>query len=243
MSQSSNDLSQELAVISDVFSDLGERLLHAARQLHAPGAPPPEALVAELTSSRRDFLGLRDRARERAGALGVSCPPADAQDTIQTLTSLLDQVAEAEIRQAKGEEVRRRALSVLERAKGLTYAGSDDFAPLRECRDRAHQLHSTIAGAPWSDLPPETERLAEGDHAFAHLLSLLDDREELNDDRWATLHDSVGATFGKQLAAAAARCKLSVPTENSAPAETRSAPEKPAGQGKRSLGKATQSSR
>lgn len=39
MTQSSNDLSQEVSKISDLFSSLSERLLGAARQLHSPGSP------------------------------------------------------------------------------------------------------------------------------------------------------------------------------------------------------------
>ena len=64
MAQSSNDLSQELAVMSDVFSDLGERLIHAARQLHAPGSPPTETLVEEMSACRSDFNDIRGRTRQ-----------------------------------------------------------------------------------------------------------------------------------------------------------------------------------
>jgi len=60
----------------------------------------------------------------------------------------------------------------------------------------------------------ETEHLAEGGHPFAQLLTLIEDRDELSDDLWAGLHESVGDTFGKSLAAAAARAKLSLPLEH-----------------------------
>ena len=64
MSQSSSShLSQELADLSDRFSELGERLLTAARQLHAPGTPPPDDLLESLGACRRDFQSLRDRSR------------------------------------------------------------------------------------------------------------------------------------------------------------------------------------
>ena len=41
MSMSSNDLSHELVVLTDVFTDLSERLMEAAQQLQTPGLPPP----------------------------------------------------------------------------------------------------------------------------------------------------------------------------------------------------------
>ncbi|WP_406699620.1 hypothetical protein V5E97_12235 [Singulisphaera sp. Ch08] len=204
----SNDLSQEVLKISDVFSSLGERLLGAARQLHSPGAPPPEGLIEELGQARREFVGLRDRTKERAEALQIALPAAETLDTIQGLTAVLDLVVESEIRQVKSEESRRRAVSILDRVLTLTHSGDHEFAPLRDCQDQARTLRDAISGGSWSDLPPETERLAEGEHPFANLLALVEDRDVLHDDLWASLHDTIGTTFGKSLAAAAARSKL-----------------------------------
>lgn len=255
MSHSSNELSQELASISDAFSNLGERLLGAARQLHSPGSPPPESLIEELDKSRRAFVNLRDRSRERAESLYVTLPSDESLDTTQGLTALLDLVAEAEIRQAKGEETRRRALTVLDRILTLSYAGGGDFAPLRECQEQARTLRDEIDRESWRDLSDEAGQLAEGDHVFASLLVLVEDREVLNDDTWASLHDAVGETFGKSLAAAAARAKLvlppSAPSSSPAPAASTGAPASEArpqasgdkSAGRRNLGKATPSSR
>jgi hypothetical protein len=86
-------------------------------------------------------------------------------------------------------------------------------APRRRhrCRDRARPSSEY-------DLPGEAGPIAEGDHAFAHLLSLIEDRDELSDDLWASLHDSVGTAFGKPIAAAAARAKIGLPLEHAAAA-------------------------
>ena len=96
----------------------------------------------------------------------------------------------------------------------LNHSGDPDFAPLRECQDRARELRYGISEGNWSSLPAETERLAEGQHHFADLLALIEDRDELSDDLWATLHESVGQAFGKPLAAAAARSKLVLPANH-----------------------------
>ena len=122
MSQSSSLLSQELAGMSDQFSEIGERLLSAARQLHAPGTPPSDDLLDALTACRREFVSLCDRARALAGSLLVSCPPAEQLVSLQDVTGLLDQVAEAEIHQSQSEELRRRSLSVLGRVLSLSHA-------------------------------------------------------------------------------------------------------------------------
>ena len=58
----------------------------------------------------------------------------------------------------------------------------------------------------------DADKLAEGEHHFADLLSLIEDRDELSDELWASLHDNVTRAFGKALAAAAARSKLVLPT-------------------------------
>ena len=220
MSQSSSNLlSQEVAVMADVFSDLGERLLHAARELHAPGTPPPQELLDELSACRKDLDGLRERSRTLAAALHIACPPDDRLQNLQSITALLDDVAEAEIRQSKSDEVRRRALFVLQRVLSLSQSTQRDFAPLLDCQGKARDLICQIADAPWTSLPGEAERLAEGDHAFTHLLSLIEDREDLHDDHWAHLHESVGALFSKPLAAAAARSKLVLPADSAAHSE------------------------
>ena len=211
MSESSSHLSQELAEMSDRFSDLGERLLTAARHLHAPGTPPPDDLLESLTACRDGFRSLRGRACELAGSLFVTCPPAEQVTSLQDLTGLLDQVAEAEIRQSKSEEQRRRSLSVLDRVLALSHTSNADFAPLRECQDKARELRYGIAEGNWTTLPAEAERLAEGQHHFADLLTLISDHDDLHDEHWATLHESVGQNFGKALAAAAARSKLVLP--------------------------------
>ncbi|MHC5539365.1 hypothetical protein ACYOEI_14195 [Singulisphaera rosea] len=244
MNQGSGDLSADVARMSDAFSELGERLLAAARQLHSPGTLPPEALVEALSDSRHAFQELRGRVRERAGALGLAEPPESSLDSLQGVNSLLDSVIEAEIGRAKGESIRRRALGTLERVTYLTHTSDPNFTPIRECLDRARELHDKIADGPWSDLPREAEQLAEGDHPFSHLLILTEGRDELDDDRWASFHESISSAFGKSLAAAAARSKLSVSSE--APPF----PADPSGSGfggdagsRRYLGKASQGSR
>jgi hypothetical protein len=211
MSLSSTDLSHELAVMTDVFADLGERLTQAAGQLQEPGTPPAEPLVEELLSCRRDFGNLRGQVRVLAESLQIACPPEESLVGLHDLSALLDEIAEAEIQQARNEELRRRAVAVLEKVILLAHASDAGSPSLRACQEQARALNASISEASWIDMPAETEPLAEGEHPFAHLLTLVEDRDELNDESWASLHDSVGAAFGKSLAAAAVRSKLVLP--------------------------------
>ena len=116
--------------------------------------------------------------------------------------------------------MRRRAVSILDRVQSLSHV-SGDFAPLRTCQDKARALCDAIAERSPFDQHEDVERLAEGDHAFAHLLILLDDHEELDDELWANYHESILRAFGKPLAAAAARMKVVL----SADSETEASPD------------------
>ena len=214
MTQSSSHLSTELAALSDRFSELGERLLAAARQLHAPGVPPAEELIEAVSASRHEFTSLRERALGLAGTLDIHAPSPEHLNSLQAVTGLLDQVAEAELRKSKGEDTKRRAVAVLERVLTLSYAGGAEFEPLHQAHEQARSLRGQIAEGGWGNLHGDAEKLAEGEHHFADLLSLIEDRDELSDDTWATLHESVTRAFGKSLAAAAARSKLVLPANH-----------------------------
>ena len=211
MNQTSSDLSQELSDLSDRFSTLGEKLLAAARQLHAPGAPPSDELIETIGSCRRDFVEFRERTRGLARSLDVHSTQLDSMNSLQDVSNVLDAIAEVELHQSKNEEVRRRGMSVLDRVMAIQYSGGNEFAPLRECQDHARTLRQSLENANWKALPAEVERLTEGEHQFSHLLSLIEDHEDLGDDLWASHHESVSQHFGKPLAAAAARSKLTIP--------------------------------
>ena len=211
MNMSSSDLSQELSELSDRFSNLGEKLLAAARQLHAPGTPPSDELIETIRGCRHDFVAFRDKTRGLADEMGVAAPQAESINSLQAASTLLDAIAEVELHKSKNEEVRRRGISVLDRVLAIQHAGAGEFEPLRACQSLARDLRQTLEDSHWKGLPSEVEQLTEGEHHFSHLLSLIEDHEDLGDDLWASHHESVSQNFGKALAAAAARSKLTIP--------------------------------
>lgn len=234
-----SELMHELATMSDQFSELGDELLNAARRLHSPGSPPPDSLIAALTASRRSFFELRDRVCEHAQLLGVVIPPQESLKTLQEISALIDEATDIEMSHVRGEETRRRSLAILDRVAHLFHISDQEFAPLNECIDQARQLQLTISEADRLPFSDEIEALADGDHPFAHLLTLVENRDDLLDDHWASLHDSVGTTFGKALAAAAARAKLELSAD--APSLPDNLPADLAGS-RRNLGSASSSS-
>ena len=221
MTESSNHLSQEVAVMGEVFAGLGERVLLAARELLSPGTPPPPELLDELTASHHDLESLRDRVRGLAGAFHVRPDALGDTDHLQGIAALLDHVAEAEIRHSRSDEIRRRAASVLKKVLSLSHVNERDFAPLGACQAASAELHTRLVEAHWAEIPSEAESLADGDHPLAHLLTMIEDRDEVSDEQWSQLHESVVAEFGKPLAAAAALREARPPVTSPDPRDER----------------------
>jgi hypothetical protein len=62
-----------------------------------------------------------------------------------------------------------------------------------------------------TSLPLAAARLAEGDHPFNGLLTLVEGTDGLSDEIWASALESVEQEFGKPLSVAVARAKVIMP--------------------------------
>ncbi|MFQ5521725.1 MAG: hypothetical protein ACE5FK_10035, partial [Candidatus Methylomirabilia bacterium] len=205
-----NDLLREIASLAEAFSQLGARVSKAAKELQEPGVPPPEKLVAEFTTSRKEFADLRARAFELIESAASSPPPHIT--SLKDLESLVRSVDEAEKKRVAAEETRKRALMILDGVLALTHDDQRDYPPLQECQAKARGLHRAISEARWADLPLDSKALAEGKHPLTVLLTLVEHLEDLEDGQWEQLRDTVGQAFGKSLAVAASRGKLTIQT-------------------------------
>jgi len=112
--------------------------------------------------------------------------------------------------ESSGDDVRRAALAVLDKALGMTPRDGAELPPLAECLERIRALRATIADAPADGLPDEARQLAEGGHPVAGLLAVIEGVEGLSDAQWAALHTSVSESFGRTLAVAAARGRIAL---------------------------------
>ncbi|HJY83872.1 MAG TPA: hypothetical protein VKK81_22640 [Candidatus Binatia bacterium] len=214
-----SELLLQFTSLTTSFSQLGVRLSQAASALQDLGLPPSASLLADLTVARRDFTDLCANVLALAEGLAVTPLPLPAElASLIDLRPLLQRVVEAEQQRAAVESLHQQALLALDRVVAITRRDGSDFPPLRECRERAQELHSAITEASWPQVHPGAEALATGKHPFAQLLMLVEGQEELDDDQWALLQDVVEQTFGKSLSIAASRGRLVISPEYSSAA-------------------------
>lgn len=214
MEHNSADLLKQLTALEDVFSQLEARLSEASRKLLDPGIPISQKLIQELDESRENFIQLRDKALELAEYLAVS-PMLKAEEigSLADIKSVLERVDFAEKQKSAIALVRDSALMVLERVLAIAHRVESNFQSLLECQDKARELQRAISESQESDLHPDTQLLADGNHPFSKLLTLIAELEEADEERLDSLHDAVSESFGRTLAMAAVRGKLIIQSE------------------------------
>ena len=214
MQQNHDDLLRQVAALEERFSHLHTRLFQVANDLQNPGLPPSERLLEDLGASRTDFIALSDRILALAESLAVpTIPTSEVTVSLRDLELLLRTVIEAEQQRVAAEQIRHRALAVLERVLALVHSDRIDFFPLLECQMKARDLYHAIADAPWPQVHADAAAVAVGNHPFATLLAFVEGLRELDDDRWTALHDAVAHAFDKALTVAAVRGKLHIQQE------------------------------
>ena len=215
MQQNSADLHYQVTSLENIFSQLVPELSEALQELQDSGKPLSAELILELGNSRNQFNALRSRVLEFAESLAVSPTQKEPEiDSLRELKSLLQDAVQAAEQKEAIAQVRQQALRVLERILVIAHRDNSDFQPLLECHEKARELQHAISKSQPSDLHSDTQALADGNHSFTQLLTLIEQGDELDDDRSADLHDSVAESFGRTLATAAVRGRLIVQEES-----------------------------
>jgi hypothetical protein len=205
----SSSLFQTFTSLTEVSSQLSAQLAQAAKDLQEKGAIPNERLLEDVTALRRQFLELRTQGVAVAATLSVpSLPPVETISSLHALQALLQDVSKAEEQRTFYDDVRQRALAMLDRVRLLYHRDHPDFSPLLECQERAREMRDAIAAAQWPNLHPATESLANGEDPFSDLLAWVEQQNALDDEDWALLQDTVEQFFGKPLAIAISRGRL-----------------------------------
>ncbi len=211
MTLNPTDLARYLATLTERFAGLASKLAQAARELQVSGTLPSESLLEELASGRGEFMDLRSSVLDVAHSLSVHAPPMTEVDSLKKLElvirAVLEAIAGEERRQATAE-ARKRALAVLDRVLAIAHTDDPGFGGLAQCQAKAKELKRAVLDPRM--LETESPVIMESTPAFAALLTLIEGREQLDDDRFAVLEDSVTQSFGRQLAVAATRGKLVV---------------------------------
>lgn len=207
----SSSLFQTFTTLTEVSSHLGAQLAQAAKALQETGAIPNEHLLEDVMAFRRQFLELCAQGITAAEGLSISpLPSGETLTSLRTLQTLLEQISKAEENRLLYDDVRQRALAMLDRVMRLQHRDQPDFPPLLECQARAREMRDATAAAQWPHVHPAAESLANGEDPFSDLLAWVEQQNALDDEEWALLHDTVEQFFGKPLAIAVSRGKLIV---------------------------------
>ena len=201
-------LARELTALIRRFADLGAKLGDAARGLEEAGAPPGDTLVTDLAGARSTFLQLRSDVLSAAEAAEV--PPRGEPESLTELEPLIGVIESAlrlRAQTAALEEMRQGVLATLERVLETVHRDDAAFAPLAGVHDKARALRDS-ALALTDPESPEAKRLGASAQPFGDLLSLVDTRDALDDERYAQLEESVSKAFGRGLAVAVSRGRL-----------------------------------
>lgn len=224
MTPNADDLGKHLAALTERFAGLATKLVQAAQELQRSGALPAESLLEELAAARGEFIDLRASVLEAARALSVTAPPQAGVGSLQALEPVLRAVAAAVATQAQRTtliEARRRVLAVLDRIMTINHVDDPNFAALLECQAKAREIRAAVLD-PKGPTAESAAAIMQSTPVFSALLTLIEGREKLDDDKFAVLEDSVTRLFGRTLTVAATRGKLVA--SSPAPSRTRPAP-------------------
>jgi hypothetical protein len=202
------EIGRELAALTQRFVDLGAELGEAAQALQGAGAPPPNGLAEALAAVHGQFQQLRSQALTIADAAGV---PAPAQpESLHALAPLLTAIAAALRERARREaleQAQQGALAVLDRVLEILHRDDAQFPPLVGAHTRARDVRAAILALTETE-SEDARHVAAAVRAFADLLTMVETRDGLADDRYAEVEENVSRAFGRALAVAAARGRL-----------------------------------
>jgi uncharacterized protein YjdB len=196
------DLLQQIARLSETYANLADRLSQAAKQLQDSGLPPSDSLLQEVAAYSRNFAAVQKQALElnkSAIAPGEIASLKDIQNLVQTAAA---SEGKAEIRDA--------ALKVIDRVLAIAHREQSDFAPLQSVHARARELQRAISESTPTQLHSDAESLVSGKHPVSAVLALVEQQDKLDDEQWVFLEETVSAAFGKQIAVAISRGKLTI---------------------------------
>lgn len=196
------ELLQQIARLSETYANLAESLLMAAKQLQDSGLPPSDSLLQEVAAYSRNFVAVQKQALEAnnwAIAPGEITSLKDIQNLVETAAA---SEGKASIRDA--------ALKVIDRVLAIAHRSQSDFAPLQSVQAKARELHRAISESTPTQLHSDAESLVSGKHPVSAVLALVEQQDKLDDEQWVILEETVSAAFGKQIAVAISRGKLTI---------------------------------
>jgi hypothetical protein len=210
MALNADDLTKRLAALSERFTSLAGTLAQTTQQIQASGTLPAESLIDEMTKLRTDFVDVRQRVLEAARSLSINAPAMSELDSLKSLEPVVETVIQALAAQEKKAamaEARTRVLAVLDRVLTVSHVDGPNFPALAQCLTKAKETRAAAMDPKAFD-SEQAPAFLESTPAFAALLSIIEGRDALDDEKFAALDETVTQSFGRALAVAAARGKL-----------------------------------
>src|SRR5207249_11781026 len=142
----------------------------------------------------------------------LTVPQISEVDSVRALEPMLETVMQAVANQEKRAalaEARTRVMALLDRILTVTHSDGPNFAALVQCLIKARDIRQA-AQDPKAFDSEDAPAFLNSIPAFAALLSIIEGRDALDDDKFAVLDEQVTQAFGRTLAVAAARGKLTI---------------------------------
>jgi len=229
MTPNADDLAKNLAALTERFAGLAAKLIQAAQELQTSGTLPAESLLEELAAARGAFIDLRSSVLDAARTRALTAPPQAEVGSLKTLEPVLRAVAAAGATQVQVPrttlvEARRRVLAVLDRVMTINHVDDPNFDALLECQAKAREIRAAVLD-PKGPTAESAAAIMQSTPVFSALLTLIEGRARLDDEKCAVLEDSVTRLFGSALTLAVTRGKLVAGGAGGpAPARARPAP-------------------
>lgn len=167
------------------------------------GRAPSFSLIGELRRFQSDFRELQSQWRSGGDLAGSQ------HDSVVEVESLSDLEREFECRVSV-----LSALAMLDQLDAIRLTDERDAANWQRCLSEGREIRSELARSPSSLAAAHANRLLSSEHPLGALVTLIVDRDELNDERWGVLHDAVVEVYGRDLATAIVRQRLTMPSAN-----------------------------
>ncbi|HAG85797.1 MAG TPA: hypothetical protein DCL61_32825, partial [Cyanobacteria bacterium UBA12227] len=223
-------LLEQIATLKKLFIDIGAQFSQVAKELQDPGKPPSASLAKEITATHEKFTVLRTEVIELAESLAVS--PVQEMKQISSLCdlkSLLTEIIEKETQKSQIEDIRTRALKVIDSVLNIATCNESHFLPLQQCQQQARELRCVIVKAQSLESHPYIEELANEGHPFAALLKLIEHRSDREYGLFIKLQKAITKSFpdfGEELSMAAVMGDLFINLESTPESSLISANEK-----------------
>ena len=167
-----------------------------------PAFLPPTACCKKSPAYSRNFAAVQKQALEANNSV-------IAPGEITSLKDIQNLVETAAASEGKAS-IRDAALKVIDRVLAIAHREQSDFAPLQSVHAKARELHRAISESTPTQLHSDAESLVSGKHPVSAVLALVEQQDKLDDEQWVILEETVSAAFGKQLAVAISRGKLTI---------------------------------